>query len=156
MTTTVFSSSVSSAGIGPVFIYKASGDGLVVNAGVTLSSGFTAAVAREGLTGLQATINGTLAATVGIDAYGASLDLTVGSEGSTGGINASADSSVWNHGSIRGLHLFDVTEFDRGELGHPGRQRGPLLQLRLRPRRCDSHQPRDGGFLVPRNKRPGQ
>lgn len=110
MTTTVFSSSATSGGLGPVFIYKASGDGLVVNPGVTLTSGFLTVSARSGLTDLEATINGTLAATMGIKAVGSSMHLEVGSTGRMGSFNASFDSSVDNHGFIRGLHVIGTTD----------------------------------------------
>lgn len=114
MATTVFSSSVVSDGRDPIFTYEASGDNLVVYAGVTLSNKARFIVrAESGLSDLQATINGSLLATqtrnndgAALFASGSSIDLTVGSTGrleaSRGdAFTASYDSNVTNHGVIR-------------------------------------------------------
>lgn len=114
MTTTVFSSSVVSNGSDPIFTYAASGDGLIVESGVTLSLLGSAGAAvfapglgpAPGLADLYATINGTVSTPFAsaIDASGSSIDLTVGRTGrleSAGiGFVASGDSTVTNRGVI--------------------------------------------------------
>lgn len=110
MTTTVFSSSVISRGTAPIFTYAESGDRLIVNAGVTLSTQGDYAVHADYLSSLHATINGTLFAPgeAALYADGSSIELTVGSRGrleTSNGLaafQASYDSSVANHGVIRG------------------------------------------------------
>lgn len=124
MTTTTFATSVISSDDDPIFTYAASGDGLIVNAGVTLSNvGGDVVAAPAGLTGFFATINGTLS-TPGdgsgavIDAYRSAIDVTVGSTGrlesaESSGIATGSDSSVANHGTIH------VDELD-GVVMHAG------------------------------------
>lgn len=118
MTTTVFSSSVLSDD-DPVFTFVASGDRLIVNAGVTLSTQGAAGVVfapgffpNTGLSDLHATINGTLLSApenFAISAFGSSIDLTVGTAGRIEAqkgtaFYASYDSSVANHGVMRGYN----------------------------------------------------
>jgi Ca2+-binding RTX toxin-like protein len=111
MTTTTFSSSVITEDDDPMFTYAASGDNLIVNAGVTLSNQglFLIYGSEDPLnapTNLHATINGTLSAPVGFAFHtsAASAHLTVGSAGRVyahyWAFIGSEDSSVANHGVI--------------------------------------------------------
>ncbi|HVL25866.1 MAG TPA: hypothetical protein VM450_17375, partial [Thermomicrobiales bacterium] len=124
MTTTVFSSSVTSDGTDAIFTYAASGDSLIVNAGVTLSSqGYVVFGAAPddgvGLDDLHASIGGTLAGLGAFYAFGSSVELTVGSTGRleavASAVEASYDSSVSNHGVIHsseglGVYMDNVTD----------------------------------------------
>lgn len=111
MTTTVFSTSVITTSYDTIFSYAASGDSLIVNAGVTLSTqGDWAVYGRgtNGLSDLHATINGTVFAGgwAAVDAFESSIHVVVGSTGrletSYGAmtLEASYDSTLENHGTM--------------------------------------------------------
>lgn len=109
MTVTTFTKSVSTAGRGPAFTFAASGDGLIVNAGVTLANPSLSVLAPAGLTDLFAIINGTLSWPSSISAFDATIDVTVGSTGRLDGfLTAGHDSTVANHGATRGVLIYDV------------------------------------------------
>lgn len=125
MATTTFTTSVITDSRLPIFNYAASGDGLIVNAGVTLANQGNYAVSTRGhgrLQDLTAVINGTVSAPSwsALDAYGSSIDVTVGSTGrleSTGAMafEASYGSTLANHGTLYardgfGAVFTDVTE----------------------------------------------
>jgi Ca2+-binding RTX toxin-like protein len=123
MTTTTFAASVITDGYEPIFNYAASGDGLLVNAGVTLANnGVWVVYARgepdqDGLRDLTAIINGTISGgrSAPLDAFLSSIDVTVGATGrleTSGGvtaIQASYDSTVANRGSLHASQGFGVT-----------------------------------------------
>ena len=117
MSTTIFSTSVT-GGHEPIFTYAASGDSVIVNAGVTLSTASDTIFAPSGLTDLHATINGTVRGVTSVYAVGSSIDLTVDSTGrleatDDAGFVGSYDSSLANHGvidSVTGVGVYDVTD----------------------------------------------
>ncbi|MBB5221254.1 Ca2+-binding RTX toxin-like protein [Amaricoccus macauensis] len=125
MTTTIFTKSVITDGYDPIFSFAESGDMLIVRAGVTLANQGDWAVDGRGegeLRDLTAHINGTVSAPgwAAVDAFTASIDLTVGATGrleSTGAMafEASYGSSLANHGVLHagrgfGVVLTDVTD----------------------------------------------
>lgn len=108
MTTTIFSSSVTTSGPDPIFTFAESGDRLIVDVGVTLSTLGDYAVYAENLSLLHATINGTVSAQgeAALSTIGASLDLVIGSSGRIESENGTAveagrNSSISNHGVVR-------------------------------------------------------
>lgn len=111
MTVTTFTSSVVTSDYNPIFSFAASGDTLIVGAGVTLANQGDAAVNGRGTNGLQdltAVINGTVSAPgwAAVDAFTSSIDLTVGGTGrlqsATGAMafEASFDSRLTNNGVL--------------------------------------------------------
>lgn len=125
MTITTFTSSVITDSADPIFSYAADGDGLIVNAGVTLANRGDFAVEGRGWNGLRdltAAIDGTLRAPGwnALDAYSSSIAVTVGSTGRLESVGAMAmevsyDSSLVNHGTLYAARGFgavftDVTD----------------------------------------------
>lgn len=121
MTTTTFTTSIIADSYDPIFSFAASGDTLIVNEGVTLANQEGYVVdGRGGLHDLTAIINGTLSAPypwVTLDAFSSSIALTVGGTGriesdGTAAFEASADSSLANHGTLHARYGFGAVISD--------------------------------------------
>ncbi|HVL22104.1 MAG TPA: hypothetical protein VM422_14175 [Amaricoccus sp.] len=117
MTTTTFTSSVITDSADPIFSFAADGDVLIVEAGVTLANAGSAVDGRgtNGLHDLAAIIDGRVEAPgwATIDAFGSSIDVTVGTTGwlesdGVAAVEASYDSTVTNNGTFHSDDGFGV------------------------------------------------